>query len=89
MRRFENSIKNTKENLKECEALILEYANSGQKPNKKPLSEEDVNHSLLRAVSHAKVYGFDSDEYTKEAHLRVCCQKYLLAINRILYWLHN
>ena len=68
MRRFENSIKSTRENLKECEELILKY-------NKKPLTDEDVNH-------YAKVYGFDTDDYTAE-------EKYLLAINRIIYWMHS
>ena len=68
MRRFENSIKSTRENLKEDEALVL-------KINKKPLSKDDVNH-------YAKVFGFDSDEYTDE-------EKYLLAVNRILYWYAN
>ena len=68
MRRFENSIKSTRENLKEEEALVLEI-------NKKPLTEEDVNH-------YAKVFGFDTDDYTAE-------EKYLLAVNRILYWHYN
>lgn len=68
MRRFENSIKSTRENLKEDEALVL-------KINKKPLSKDDVNH-------YAKVFGFDTDEYTDE-------EKRLLAINRINYWTHN
>ena len=68
MRRFENSIKSTRENLKEDEALVL-------KINKKPLSKDDVNH-------YAKVFGFDTDEYTDE-------EKYLLAVNRILYWYAN
>ena len=68
MRRFENSIKSTRENLKEDEALVL-------KINKKPLSKDDVNH-------YAKLFGFDSDEYTDE-------EKYLLAVNRILYWYAN
>ena len=45
------------------------------KINKKPLSEEDINH-------YAKVFGFDSDEYTKE-------EKYLLAVNRYCYWHYN
>ena len=45
-RLFENSIKSTRENLKECEALILKY-------NKKLLTDEDVNH-------YAKVYGFEA-----------------------------
>ena len=54
--------------MKEDEALVL-------KINKKPLSKDDVNH-------YAKVFGFDSDEYTDE-------EKYLLAVNRILYWYAN
>ena len=68
MRRFENSIKSTRENLKEEEALVLEI-------NKKPLTEEDVNH-------YAKVFGFDTDDYTAE-------EKYLLAVNRYCYWHAN
>ena len=65
MRRFNNSIEITKRTLEKKEALILRL-------NKKPLSEADVNH-------YAKVFGFDSDEYTKE-------EKYLLAVNRYCYW---
>ena len=62
---FDSNIKEIKDNLEETEALVL-------KINKKPLSEEDINH-------YAKVFGFDSDEYTKE-------EKYLLAVNRYCYW---
>lgn len=65
---FDSNIKDIKENLEETEALVL-------KINKKPLSEEDINH-------YAKVFGFDSDEYTKE-------EKRLLAMYRILYWHYN
>ncbi|WP_302367142.1 hypothetical protein [Brachyspira aalborgi] len=65
MRRFNNSIEITKRTLEKKEALILRL-------NKKPLSEADINH-------YAKVFGFDSDEYTKE-------EKYLLAVNRYCYW---
>ena len=65
MRRFNDSIEITKRTLEKKEALILRL-------NKKPLSEEDINH-------YAKVFGFDSDEYTKE-------EKRLLAMDRILYW---
>ena len=65
MRRFNNSIEITRRTLKKKEALILRL-------NKKPLSEEDINH-------YAKVFGFDTDEYTKE-------EKYLLAVNRYCYW---
>ncbi|TXJ26090.1 hypothetical protein [Brachyspira aalborgi] len=65
MRRFNNSIEITKRTLEKKEALILRL-------NKKPLSEEDINH-------YAKVFGFDTDEYTKE-------EKRLLAMDRILYW---
>lgn len=65
MRRFENSIKGIKKELKEYEELILKY-------NKQPLTEEDVNH-------YAKVFGFNSDEYTFE-------EKRLLAMDRFLYW---
>ncbi len=62
---FDSNIKDIKENLEETESLVLEI-------NKKPLSEEDINH-------YARVFGFDSDEYTKE-------EKRLLAMYRILYW---
>ena len=62
---FDSNIKEIKDNLEETEALVL-------KINKKPLSEEDINH-------YAKVFGFDTDEYTKE-------EKYLLAVNRYCYW---
>lgn len=65
MRRFNNSIEITRRTLKKKEALILRL-------NKKPLSEADINH-------YAKVFGFDTDEYTKE-------EKYLLAVNRYCYW---
>lgn len=65
MRRFNNSIEITRRTLEKKEALILRL-------NKKPLSEADVNH-------YARVFGFDSDEYTKE-------EKYLLAVNRYCYW---
>lgn len=65
MRRFNNSIEITKRTLEKKEALILRL-------NKKPLSEADVNH-------YARVFGFDTDEYTKE-------EKYLLAVNRYCYW---
>lgn len=65
MRRFNNSIEITKRTLEKKEALILRL-------NKKPLSEADINH-------YAKVFGFDTDEYTKE-------EKYLLAVNRYCYW---
>lgn len=67
MRRFNNSIEITRRTLEKKEALILRL-------NKKPLSEADINH-------YARVFGFDSDEYTKE-------EKYLLAVNRYCYW-HN
>ena len=62
---FDSNIKDIKENLEETEALVL-------KINKKPLSEDDINH-------YARVFGFDTDEYTKE-------EKYLLAVNRYCYW---
>lgn len=62
---FGSNIKEIKDNLEETEALVL-------KINKKPLSEEEINH-------YARVFGFDSDEYTKE-------EKYLLAVNRYCYW---
>ena len=65
MRRFNNSIEITRRTLEKKEALILRL-------NKKPLSEADVNH-------YSKVFGFDTDEYTKE-------EKYLLAVNRYCYW---
>ena len=65
MRNFDDIIESTREDLKESEALILRL-------NKKPLSEEDINH-------YARVFGFDTDEYTKE-------EKRLLAMDRILYW---
>lgn len=65
MRRFNNSIEITRRTLEKKEALILRL-------NKKPLSEADVNH-------YARVFGFDTDEYTKE-------EKYLLAVNRYCYW---
>ena len=65
MRNFDDEIKATREDLEECEALILRL-------NKEPLSEADINH-------YAKVFGFDTDEYTKE-------EKRLLAMDRILYW---
>ena len=65
MRRFNNSIEITRRTLEKKEALILRL-------NKKPLSEADINH-------YAKVFGFDTDEYTKE-------EKYLLAVNRYCYW---
>ena len=68
MRRFNNSIEITKKTLEKKEALILRL-------NKKPLSEADNNH-------YARVFGFDSDEYTKE-------EKYLLAVNRYCYWHYN
>ena len=71
MRRFNNSIEITRRTLEKKEALILRL-------NKKPLSEEDINH-------YAKVFGFDTDDakagckpYTKE-------EKYLLAVNRYCY----
>ena len=65
MRNFDDIIESTREDLKESKALILRL-------NKKPLSEEDINH-------YARVFGFDTDEYTKE-------EKRLLAMDRILYW---
>ncbi|WP_307971411.1 hypothetical protein [uncultured Brachyspira sp.] len=65
---FDSNIKDIKDNLEEAEALVLEI-------NKKPLSEDDINH-------YARVFGFDSDEYTKE-------EKRLLAMYRILYWHYN
>ena len=68
MRRFDDSIEITRRTLEKKEALILRL-------NKKPLSEADINH-------YAKVFGFDSDEYTKE-------EKYLLAVNRYCYWHAN
>ena len=68
MRNFDDEIKATREDLKESEALILRL-------NKKPLSEADVNH-------YARVFGFDTDDYTKE-------EKRLLAMDRILYWHYN
>ena len=67
-RLFDSNIEAMKEDLEETEKLFLEV-------NKKPLTEEDVNH-------YAKVFGFDSDEYTIE-------EKRLLAIDRILYWHYN
>ena len=68
MRRFNDSIEITKRTLEKKEALILRL-------NKKPLSKDDVNH-------YAKVFGFDTDEYTDE-------EKYLLAVNRYCYWYAN
>ena len=44
---FDSNIKDIKDNLEETEALVL-------KINKKPLSEEDINH-------YARVFGFDTD----------------------------
>ena len=41
----------------------------------KEMTDDDINH-------YAKVYGFDSEEYTRD-------EKRLLAINRINYWTHN
>ncbi len=41
----------------------------------KELTDDDINH-------YAKVYGFDSSEYTR-------AEKRLLAINRINYWTHS
>lgn len=67
-RAFDSNIKDIKENLEETEALVL-------KINKKPLSEDDINH-------YSKVFGFDTDEYTQE-------EKRLLAMDRILYWHYN
>ena len=75
MRRFNNSIEITRRTLEKKEALILRL-------NKKPLSEEDINHGNMPALAYAKVFGFDSDEYTKE-------EKYLLAVNRYCYWHAN
>ena len=72
---FDSNIKEIKDNLEETEALVLEI-------NKKPLSEEDINHGNMPALAYAKVFGFDSDEYTKE-------EKRLLAMDRILYWHYN
>ena len=74
-RAFDSNIKDIKDNLEETEALVL-------KINKKPLSEEDINHGNMPALAYAKVFGFDSDEYTKE-------EKYLLAVNRYCYWHAN
>ena len=62
MRRFENSIKSTRKNLKECEALILKY-------NKKPLTEVDINH-------YAEVFGFNTDEYTDEEKYLLAINRY-------------
>lgn len=69
---FDSNIKEIKDNLEETEALVL-------KINKKPLSEDDINH-------YARVFGFDTDDakagckpYTQE-------EKYLLAVNRYCYW---
>ena len=64
MRRFEDNIEITIRTLEKKEALILRL-------NKHPLTEEDINH-------YAKVFSFDSDEYTAE-------EKYLLAVNRYCY----
>ena len=72
---FDSNIKDIKDNLEETEALVL-------KINKKPLSEEDINHGNMPALAYARVFGFDSDEYTKE-------EKRLLAMDRILYWHYN
>lgn len=41
----------------------------------KEMTDDDINH-------YAKVYGFDSDDYTM-------AEKRLLAINRINYWTHS
>ena len=75
MRNFDDIIESTREDLKESEALILRL-------NKKPLSEEDINHGNMPALAYAKVFGFDTDEYTQE-------EKRLLAMDRILYWHAN
>ena len=75
MRRFDDSIEITRRTLEKKEALILRL-------NKKPLSEADVNHGNMPALAYAKVFGFDTDEYTKE-------EKYLLAVNRYCYWHAN
>ena len=68
MRRFEDSIEITRRTLEKKEALILRL-------NKRPLTEDDIKH-------YSKVFGFDTDEYTKE-------EKYLLAVNRYCYWHAN
>ena len=57
MRNFDDIIEATREDLKESEALILRL-------NKKPLSEEDINH-------YAKVFGFDSDDAATALTLRI------------------
>lgn len=75
MRRFNNSIEITRRTLEKKEALILRL-------NKKPLSEADINHGNMPALAYARVFGFDTDEYTKE-------EKYLLAVNRYCYWHSN
>lgn len=75
MRNFDDIIEATREDLKESEALILRL-------NKKPLSEDDINHGNMPALAYARVFGFDTDEYTKE-------EKYLLAVNRYCYWHYN
>ena len=67
-RLFENNIKSIREDIEETEKLFLEV-------NKEPLTEEDIKH-------YAKVFGFDSDDYTLE-------EKRLLAMDRILYWHYN
>ena len=75
MRRFDDSIEITRRTLEKKEALILRL-------NKRPLTEEDVNHGYKPALAYAKVFGFDTDEYTAE-------KKYLLAVNRYCYWHAN
>ena len=67
MRRFNNSIEITRRTLEKKEALILRL-------NKKPLSEEDINH-------YAKVFGFDSDEYTKAMN------DIILKLEKLLKWM--
>lgn len=74
-RAFDSNIKDIKDNLEETEALVL-------KINKKPLSEADINHGNMPALAYARVFGFDTDDYTKE-------EKRLLAMDRILYWHYN
>ena len=66
VRLFDNILKDM--DIEEEEKIYFEDGN-------KEMTDDDINH-------YAKVYGFDSEEYTRD-------EKRLLAINRINYWTHN
>ena len=72
-RLFDNILKDM--DIAEEEEIYFGDGKAKARMLRKEMTDDDINH-------YAKVYGFDSDDYTM-------AEKRLLAINRINYWTHS